>query len=107
MIMIQTFIATIAFGIALIAFCAGAALTLWATSSNNTVDVAAAKLSGYFVMILAVAALVGTSYYIAIGVLNGSSSLPQSTGQWGPKSMQQHKMNKQYGDSKTNKTNKQ
>ena len=53
MMMTQTFIATIAFSIGLLAFCAGAWLTIWATSSNQVADVAAAKLTGYFVTILA------------------------------------------------------
>lgn len=70
MMMTQTFIATIAFSIGLLAFCAGAWLTIWATSSNQVADVAAAKLTGYFVTILALVALVFTSYYIAMGVLS-------------------------------------
>lgn len=73
--MTQTFVATIAFSIGLLAFCSGAWLTIWATSSNNqVVDVAAAKLTGYFVTVLALVALVFTSYYIATGVLSSSTS---------------------------------
>ena len=49
--MTQTFIATIAFSIGLLAFCAGAWLTIWATSTTQIADVAAAKLTGYFVTI--------------------------------------------------------
>lgn len=76
--MMTTFIATIAFSIGLLAFCAGAWLTIWATSSSQVSDVAAAKLTGYFVTILALVALVFTSYYIAMGVLSsGSNKQPQ------------------------------
>ncbi len=73
--MTQTFIATIAFSIGLLAFCAGAWLTIWATNNNQVADVAAAKLTGYFVTILALIALVFTSYFIATGVLGSSSSV--------------------------------
>ncbi len=76
MMMTQTFIATIAFSVGLLAFCAGAWLTIWATSSSQVSDVAAAKLTGYFVTILAVISLVFTSYFIAMGVL-GASSAPR------------------------------
>jgi len=96
MIMVQTCIATLAFSVSLLAFCAGAGLTIWATSTKNIVDLAAAKFSGYFVMILAVVALVFTSYYIAIGVLN-SGNMPM--GHWTPVDMSQHQMHKQ-ADSK-------
>lgn len=71
--MTQTFIATIAFSIGLLAFCAGAWLTIWATSNNQVSDVAAAKLTGYFVTVLALIALVFTSYFIAMGVLSTPS----------------------------------
>lgn len=87
--MTQTFIATIAFSIGLLAFCAGAWLTIWATNNNQIADVAAAKLTGYFVTILALLALVFTSYYIAMGVLGASSpvrSKPMKVG----KHMKQH-----------------
>lgn len=73
MMMTQTFIATIAFSIGLLAFCAGAWLTIWATSNTQVADVAAAKLTGYFVTILALLSLVFTSYFIAMGVLGASS----------------------------------
>ncbi len=89
--MIQTFLAMVAFGVALLAFCAGAALTVWATSSHHIADVAAARLSGYFVMVLSVIALVASSYYITSGILNGNSNHLQP-GQWSGKSMQHHKM---------------
>ena len=79
MMMTQTFIATIAFSIGLLAFCAGAWLTIWTTSNSQISDVAAAKLTGYFVTVLALIALVFTSYYIASGVL---SSPVQSKKQW-------------------------
>lgn len=69
MIMTQTFIATIAFSIGLLAFCAGSWLTIWATSSSHVTDTAAAKLAGYFVTILSLFALIFTSYHIALGVV--------------------------------------
>lgn len=72
--MTQTFIATIAFSIGLLAFCAGAWLTIWATSSSQIADVAAAKLTGYFVTILALVALVFTSYFIATGILGSNQT---------------------------------
>jgi hypothetical protein len=100
--MIQTFIVMIAFSVALLAFCAGSALTAWATSSSHIGDVAAAKLSGYFVMVLAVVALVCSSYYVAMGMLNGNSNPQPMSGHWSSKSMQQHPMHK----SQTNKDSK-
>lgn len=80
--MAQTFIATIAFAIGLLAFCAGAWLTIWATSSNQVVDVAAAKLTGYFITVLALIALVFTSYFIASGVLGGQATIMPAAGKW-------------------------
>jgi hypothetical protein len=79
--MMQTFLATISFSIGLLAFCAGAWLTIWATSSNNHVtDVAAAKLTGYFITVLSIVALVFTSYFITIGILENSTPMP--SGKW-------------------------
>lgn len=80
--MMQTFIATISFSIGLLAFCAGAWLTIWATSANNQItDVAAAKLTGYFVTILSIVALVFTSYYITVGVLTNAPPV-SGGGKW-------------------------
>ncbi|HSX19736.1 MAG TPA: hypothetical protein VLG38_01275 [Gammaproteobacteria bacterium] len=80
MMMTQTFIATIAFAIGLLAFCSGAWMTIWATSNRDVSDVAAAKLTGYFITVLALIALVFTSYYIAMGVL--SSQVSTGGGRW-------------------------
>lgn len=64
--MTQMFIATISFSLSLLAFCAGAWLTIWATSSNTQcTEVSAAKLTGYFISVLAIVSLVFTSYYAA------------------------------------------
>lgn len=78
MMMTQTFIATIAFAIGLLAFCSGAWLTIWASCNNQVSEVAAAKLTGYFVTILALVSLVFTSYYIALGVLSTSGPSPSN-----------------------------
>ncbi len=72
MMMTQTFVATIAFSIGLLAFCAGAWLTIWSTSGNQCSEVSAAKLTGYFVTVLALISLVFTSYFIAKGVFASS-----------------------------------
>lgn len=88
--MMQTFIATISFSIGLLAFCAGAWLTIWATSSSNHVtDVAAAKLTGYFVTVLSIIALVFTSYYITVGMLSGNPVQSGGGGKW-TTTMQKH-----------------
>lgn len=71
----QTFIATIAFSIGLLAFCAGSWLTIWSGVGNkNATETSAAKMSGYFVTILALFSLVFTSYYIATGIIMGEPS---------------------------------
>ncbi len=73
-IMTQMFIATISFSLSLLAFCAGAWLTIWATSSNTQcTEVSAAKLTGYFIAVLAIVSLVFTSYYAARSVFGKSS----------------------------------
>lgn len=77
MMMTQTFIAAIAFSIGLLAFVSGAWLTIWATSNNQVSDVAAAKLTGYFITVLSIIALVFTSYYIACGVISNQTSTMQ------------------------------
>lgn len=71
--MITTFIATIAFSIGLLAFCAGSWLTIWASTNSKATDVAAAKLTGYFVTVLSLIALVFTSYYITLGVVTSQT----------------------------------
>lgn len=64
--MIYMFIGSIAFSFALIAFGVGAALTIWASSNTNQYrEINAAKFIGYFVAILAMVALTGTSYFLA------------------------------------------
>lgn len=89
MMMTQTFIATIAFSCGLLAFCAGAWLTIWASSSSQVTDVAAAKLTGYFVTILSLIAIVFTSYYIATGILNANAQPNFQKVKMGPH-MQKH-----------------
>ena len=56
--------AACAFSLGLLAFCAGIALTVWcgANSGNESV---AGKLGGYFVIVLAILALIVTSYHAA------------------------------------------
>ena len=77
--MTQTFMAAIAFSIGLLAFVSGAWLTIWATSNSQVSDVAAAKLTGYFITVLAIVALVFTSYYIACGVIANQVSTTQGS----------------------------
>lgn len=96
--MIQTFMAMIAFIIALLAFCAGAALTVWATSSRHIGDTAAAKLPGYFVVILSIVALICSSYYVTIGLLTNGATAQQQVRQWTSKDMAQHQMQKSHED---------
>jgi len=91
--MIQTFIATIAFAIALLVFCNGAKLIIWAISNDNIRDVAGAKLTGYFVMVLATVTLVGTAYYISMGISSGGNNL-QPMRQWTTKNMSHDSMHK-------------
>lgn len=107
MILIQTFVATIAFAVALIAFCAGSALAVWATSSSHIGDAAAAKLSGYFVMVLAVIALVGTSYYISTGLLSSGPVFqqPMMWHHWN-KDMSQHQHHMQKHNNAPNSKSK-
>lgn len=65
--MMTTFLATVAFAIGLLAFCAGAWMTMWA-NSNQCRDTLAAKLTGYFVTIFSLLALVFSAYYVARGI---------------------------------------
>lgn len=98
--MMQTFIATVAFSIGLLAFCAGSWLTIWATVGNkNATEVSAAKMSGYFVTILALISLVFTSYYIAVGVINGDTSSTNYS-KWSSSRMPHQMMYKDGGKNK-------
>lgn len=73
------FIATISFSLSLLAFCAGAWLTIWATSNNTQcTEVSAAKLTGYFISVLAIVSLVFTSYYAARAVFGKNSGVGQT-----------------------------
>lgn len=79
----QVFMAFIAFSLGLLAFCAGAWLTIWATSTNSQcTEVTAAKLSGYFISVLAVIALVFTSYYTARIVFKGKGAAYSKIASW-------------------------
>ena len=64
--MTQIFIAAIAFSLSLLAFCVGTWLTVCSgcyTKQYN--ESSAAKLTGYFVTVLALVSLIFTSYYAA------------------------------------------
>ena len=96
----QLFMAFIAFSLGLLAFCSGAWLTLWATSANSQcTEVTAAKLSGYFIIVLAIIALVCTSYYTASTIFVGKQSSYGKLSSWKGKHHPAHV-------SKANKPNK-
>lgn len=79
----QVFYGFIAFSLGLLAFCAGTWLTLWATSSNTECsEPTAAKMSGYFIVILAIIALVSTSYYTASTVFMGKKASYSKMSTW-------------------------
>ena len=73
--MMTVFIAAVAFSLGLIAFCASVWLTTWASncSSGQYSEMAAAKLTGYFVTVLSILSLVLTSYYGAKSLIMADS----------------------------------
>jgi hypothetical protein len=87
--MTTVFIAAMAFSLGLLAFCAGAWLTIWAGCTGTQYkDIGAARLTGYFITILAIFCLVFTSYYFARSLIAADTHMMPTTQRWAP--MQKH-----------------
>ena len=88
--MIQVFFGAMAFSLCLMAFCAGTWLTVWSLSNNQYTNSNAAKLSGYFITVLAIVSLVFTSYYFARSLFMPSYSHPMMMSSVKPGMMKNH-----------------
>lgn len=103
--MTTVFIATMSFSMGLLAFCAGAWLTVWSSNtSNQYAESAAAKLSGYFITVLAIVSLVFTSYFLAQTIMTTNHSKQVVTQN---KGKVKHMAGKQHTNKTQHSTNNQ